>query len=95
MSPLSKLWGKWLLVGQYANALLMLLMAFGSLATDIAWLQAWKQHALEIHAGITAVIGTLQAMAKALPDADGNGVPDLFEGKVIPLPPSTPPDGAA
>lgn len=79
MSPLSKVWGKWLLVGQYANVVLMLLMAFGSLATDIAWLQAWKGHALEIHAGITAVLGTLQAMAKALPDSDGDGTPDIFD----------------
>lgn len=79
MSPLSKVWAKWLLAGQYANVLLMLLMAFGSVATDIAWLQLWKQHALEIHAGVTAAIGTLQAMAKALPDANKNGIPDIFE----------------
>jgi hypothetical protein len=89
MPVLSKLWGKWLLAGQYANVALMLLMAFGSLATDIAWLQTWKQHALEIHASITAVLGTLQAMAKALPDANQNGVPDVFEAPGVPPTPPT------
>jgi hypothetical protein len=89
MPVLSKLWGKWLLAGQYANVALMLLMAFGSLATDIAWLQTWKQHALEIHATVTGVIGTLQAMARALPDSDGDGTPDVFDT----TPNGTPPAG--
>lgn len=79
MSPLSKVWAKWLLAGQYANVVLMLLMAFAATQTDVAWLATWKQHALEIHATVTGVIGTLQAMAKALPDSDGDGTPDLFD----------------
>lgn len=83
MIPLSKVWGKWLLAGQYANVLLMLLMAFIS-APDVPFLVTWKAHVLEIHATITGVLGTLQAMAKALPDTDGNGVPDLFETPVTP-----------
>ena len=89
MSPLSKVWGKWLLVLQYANVALMLLLAFGSVTTDITWLQAWKAHALEIHATITGVIGTLQAMARALPDSDGDGTPDVFDT----TPDGTPPAG--
>lgn len=88
--PLSKLWGKWLLVGQYANVLLMLLMAFVS-APDVPFLVTWKAHIIEIHAAITGVIGTLQAMAKALPDANANGVPDLFES--APVPPAPPAEG--
>lgn len=79
MSPLSKVWAKWLLVGQYANVGLMLLMAFAATTSDVAWLVAWKTHALEIHATITGVIGTLQAIARALPDADQDGIPDLFD----------------
>lgn len=79
MSPLSKVWAKWLLVGQYANVVAMLLMAFAATTTEIAWLASWKQHALEIHATVTGLIGTLQAMAKALPDSDGDGKPDLFD----------------
>ena len=89
MPVLSKLWGKWLLGSQYANIVLMLLAAFASGTTEIAWLQQWKQHALELHATIAGVLATLQAVAKSLTDADGNGVPDLFEGKA--LTPPTPP----
>ena len=84
MFQLSKLWGKWLLASQYANFALMLLAAFASGDTDITWLQQWKRYALELHGGIAAFIGTLQAVAKSLTDADGNGVPDIFEGKVAP-----------
>ncbi len=78
MSPLSKVWGKWLLTGQYANVAIMLLVAFAS-APDVPLLVSWKQHALQIHAAITGVLGTLQAMAKALPDADRDGTPDVFD----------------
>lgn len=78
MSPLSKVWGKWLLAGQYANVAIMLLVAFAN-APDVPLLLTWKQHALQIHAAITGVLGTLQGMARALPDADGDGIPDLFD----------------
>ena len=42
VSPLSKVWAKWLLAGQYANVLLMLLMAFAASQSDVAWLATWK-----------------------------------------------------
>lgn len=81
MSPLSKVWAKWLLIGQYANVALMLLLAFGavSVGPSVPWLETWKVYALQIHGSIVAVLSTLQAVAKALPDRDGDGTPDLFD----------------
>lgn len=84
MFPLSKVWGWWLLYLQLANAALAALVYFQMLPGDLAFLAAWKAHAAVIHGGIGVVTGALQAFAKALPDVDGDGVPDLFQSKRAP-----------
>lgn len=81
MIPLSKVWGWWLLYLQLANAALAALVYFQMIPGDLAFLAAWKSHAAVIHGGIGVVTGALQAFAKALPDVDGDGVPDLFQRK--------------
>lgn len=81
MFPLSKLWGWWLLYLQLANAAVAALVYFQMIPGDFAVLAVWKQHAAVIHGGIGVLTGALQAFAKALPDVDGNGVPDVFETK--------------
>jgi hypothetical protein len=81
MFPLSKVWGWWLLVAQILNALLAALAYFQMIPGDLAWADAWKAHAAVLHGSIGVALGALQAFAKALPDTDGNGVPDLFEGR--------------
>lgn len=81
MTPLSKVWAKWLLIGQYANVVLMLLLAFGaaSVGPSVPWLETWKANALQLHASIVAVLASLQGIAKALPDRDKDGTPDMFD----------------
>lgn len=81
---LSRAWGTWLLVGQYVNFALALLLAFGSGTSELAWLQAWRGHALELHGTVSAVFASLQAIARSLTDANGNGVPDILETPVAP-----------
>lgn len=84
MFPLSKVWGWWLLYLQLANAALAALVYFQMIPGDLAFLATWKAHATVIHGTIGVVTGALQAFAKALPDVDGDGVPDLFQSKRAP-----------
>lgn len=79
MKPLSKVWAYWLLATQGVNALAAGLMALNAIPDSVPGAAAWKAHALMIHATVAAVVGALQAFAKALPDADGDGTPDLFD----------------
>lgn len=84
MFPLSKVWGWWLFYLQLANAALAALVYFQMVPLDMAFMATWKAHATVIHGAIGVVTGALQAFAKALPDADGDGVPDLFQSKRAP-----------
>jgi hypothetical protein len=79
VKPLSKVWGTWLMVGQYANAVLLVLVAISAAPADVPFLVTWKAYAVQIHATIVAVLSTLQGIAKALPDTDGDGKPDVFD----------------
>lgn len=75
MRPLSKVWGYWLFVLQLLNAALGTLSYLGAmqLPADV------QAKVLTWNFGIAAVVGALQAFAEALPDADGDGTPDLFD----------------
>jgi len=81
---LSKVWGVWLLIVQLLNAFA------GALSTVIAApvpdgpLAIWKAKALMIHGAIGVTVAVMQAFAKSLTDADGDGVPDLFQSKPTP-----------
>lgn len=78
---LSKVWGAWLLVGQLGNALLGALSTVLAVPATDGPLALWKAKALVIHATVAAVLGVMQAFAKGLADADGDGVPDVFQPK--------------
>lgn len=80
MQTIPKVWAWWLLVAQGANAVMAALAYFKMMPVNDAAAAVWQSHAAVWHGLIGVALGTAQAFAKALPDADGNGVPDLFEG---------------
>lgn len=79
MKPLSKVWGVWLLVAQVLNGATAALGGLNALPDSFPSAATLKAHALMIHIGIGVLVGSVQAFAKALPDTDGDGVPDLFD----------------
>lgn len=78
MFPLSKAWGWFLLFLQVINAIAAGL-TYLSLVPGLP--ETLRAKVLAANVVIAALVGSLQAVTKALPDADGNGVPDIFEPK--------------
>lgn len=85
MTTLSKVWGVWLLLMQAGNAVLALLSTLIAIPDDATGpLAVWKAKALGIHVTVSVVLAGLQAIAKSLTDADGDGTPDVFQGPRTP-----------
>jgi len=74
MQSLSRVWGYVLLVLQILNAI-----AAGTAFLTDALPDEQKHVALAVNATVALIVGCVQAVTKALPDEDKNGVPDLFE----------------
>lgn len=82
MKPLSRAWGYVLLALQILNALAATTAHLGSMVPDDQ-----KPTVLAVNLVIASVVGAVQAFAKALPDVDGDGIPDPFDSSVDPSPP--------
>lgn len=89
MFPLSRVWAWWLIALQILNAVLAFLAYFQVIPGDFGWLVTWRANAAVWHGSIGVFLGSVQAFAKALPDTDGDGIPDLFDDT-----PNGPTDGA-
>lgn len=74
MFPLSKTWAKLLLGVQLLNGVAAALAAF---ALKLPPESVTFAHSVNLW--IAGVTGGIQAFAKSLADADGDGVPDLFD----------------
>jgi len=77
-------WGYVLLVLQILNA-----TAAGTAFLSDALPDDQKPTALAINATVALIVGVIQSVTKALPDVDGDGVPDPFDPSIGP-PPSQP-----
>ncbi len=82
MKPLSRAWGYVLLALQILNALAAMTAFLGNTVPE-----AQKPSFLAANLLIASVVGAVQAFTKALPDADGDGIPDPFDSSVDPSPP--------
>lgn len=76
MVSLSRAWGYALLLVQVLNAAAA---AIAVVALNLP--EATQATVLTWNVGIAGITGAVQAFAKALPDSDKDGVPDVFEGK--------------
>lgn len=81
MQPLSRVWGYVLLVLQILNAIAATLAYLGSAVPE-----AQKPTVMAINLVVAAVVGCVQAFTKALPDVDGDGIPDPFDPSIGPPP---------
>lgn len=73
-------WSKLVAWLGFAAQILNLLMGLVSQVTAIPGASAdYQAHAAQVHFYIAGALGLVQAFLKSLRDANGNGVPDLFE----------------
>lgn len=82
----------------YWGYVLLLLQVLNALAVGVTYLsgavsEAHKPRVMAIGAAIALAVGAIQSITKALPDGDGDGVPDLFETSTTPVPPTPPSTG--